>query len=157
MLNNGQAWVSTAGTLPHDLHRIRRAAINPYFSKASIRRLEPVITDTLDNLLSRLDAAAKSGEVVPLSTANQAVGFDVITAYCFGESTGFLLQDDYNSRLFDGLAMFFEIAWLMTHVAWLGPLLDSIPVKFQVMLIPGMDSYFRMKRVSFCNPSSLFE
>lgn len=38
---------STVETIPHDHHRIRRAALDPYFSKTSIRRLEPVITETL--------------------------------------------------------------------------------------------------------------
>ena len=147
LLINGQAPVSTVATLPHDLHRSRRAAINPYFSKASIRRLEPVIAETLDNLLQRLDAAAKTGEVVPLSTACKAVASDIITAYCFGESTEFLLRADYNSALFDAVAKFFGIAWLMTHVGWLGPLLDSIPTNVQITLMPGMRSFFRMKKV----------
>ena len=147
-LINGQAPLSIVSTIPHDLHRSRRAAISPYFSKSSIRRLEPVIAETLDNLLQRLDAAAKSGEVVPLSTAYKAVASDIITAYCFGESTGFLMRADYNSPFFEAVGKVFRICWLMTHVAWLGPLLNSIPTKVQVMLMPGMKSWYRSKQVS---------
>ena len=107
-----------------------------------------MIAESRDNLLQRLEAAAKSKEFVPLNTAFKAVTTDIITTYCFGESTGYLMQEDYNSPLFDALFKFFAITWWMTHVAWLGPLLDSIPMKVQVMLMPGMQSYFRMKSVS---------
>jgi hypothetical protein len=31
------------GTVDHDMHRMRRAAMNPFFSKASVRRLQPLI------------------------------------------------------------------------------------------------------------------
>ena len=148
LLINGQAPLSTVATIPHDLHRNRRAAINPYFSKASIRRLEPVIFETLDNLLQRLDDAAKSGEVVPMSAVYKAVASDIVNAYCFGESSGFVMQDDYNLPLFDAVAKFFGLAWLMTHVWWLGPLINSIPTKVQVVLMPGMKSWYRLKQVS---------
>lgn len=140
--------------MPHDHHRSRRAALNPYFSKASIRRLEPVITQTLDNLLHRLDACAKSGEVLTLSTAYKAATSDIITGYCFGESPGFLMWNDYNSPFFDAVAKNFGLAWWMTHVAWLGPLLNSIPTGVQSMIMPGMESLFRMQRVCLRRPTS---
>ena len=107
-----------------------------------------MIAESRDNLLHRLDVAAKHHQVVPLNTAYKAVTSDVITAYCFGESTGYLMQENYNSPLFDAVFKMFQIAWLMTHIAWLGPLLDSIPMRVQAMLMPGMRSYFRMKSVS---------
>ena len=94
LLRNGKVPDSTAGTRSHDHHRSRRAALNPYFSKASIRRLEPVITLALDNLLHPLDVCAKNGEVMPLTMAYKATTCDIITDYCFGESTGFLMRDD---------------------------------------------------------------
>ena len=139
---------STISTLPHDLHRTRRAAFSSFFSKASIRRLEPAITETLDNLLQRLDTAAKKGEIMPLSNAYKATTNDIITEYCFGESTGYLLRDDYNKGFFDAMTKSLHIVWWMTHIAWLGPLLDSIPSKMQAMLIPGMEPFFAMQRVS---------
>lgn len=91
---------------------------------------------------------------MPLSAAYKAATSDIITGYCFGESTGFLMLGDYNSPFFDAVAENFGLAWWMTHVAWLGPLLNSIPTTVQSMLIPGLESLFRMQRVSFCSPAS---
>lgn len=136
------------GTISHDLHRKRRAAFSPYFSKASIRRLEPRIIEALDILLRRLDASAKSGEVVPLGYVYRALSSDIITAYCFGKSTMFLMRDDYNAPLFDAMYRFFKLAWWNTHVGWFGPLMNSIPQQAQVMLMPGMKSWFIMHQVS---------
>ena len=149
LLKSGIAPESTAGTIPHDLHRRRRAAFSSYFSKANIRRLEPVITEALDNLLKRLDGCAKTGNPMPLTYAYKALTSDVITAYCFGQSTGYLTWEDFNSPLFDTVSKFLELSWWMTHVRWLGPMLDSLPVKVQVMLMPSMKSWYDMLQVSY--------
>lgn len=48
---------SFATTMSHGLHRKKRAALNPYFSKANVPRLEPVKQKVLANLLRRLGSA----------------------------------------------------------------------------------------------------
>ena len=88
---------------------------------------------------------------MPLSAAYKAATSDIITGYCFGESTGFLMQDDYNSPFFNAVAENFGLAWWMTHVPWLGPLLNSIPTNIQAMLMPGLDTLSRMQLVSLRN------
>ena len=85
---------------------------------------------------------------MPLTYAYKALTSDVITAYCFGESTGYLTWDDFNSPLFDTVSKFLKLAWWMTHVRWLGPMLNSLPIKVQVMLMPGMKSWYDMLQVS---------
>lgn len=57
------------GTNDHDLHRMRRAAINPFFSKASVRRLQPVIQERMDKLLERIKGFKTSGEPLTISLA----------------------------------------------------------------------------------------
>lgn len=43
--------ISTVG---HEQHRVRRAALNRFFSKASVRRLQPVIEERIQKLIERL-------------------------------------------------------------------------------------------------------
>ena len=147
---------STVATIPHDLHRSRRAAINPYFSKASIRRLEPVITETFDYLSQRLDNFAKSGKIVPLNLVYKATTMDIITRYCFGESAHFLEQDDFNAPFFEGIVKLLDLAWWITHIAWFGPLLKSIPLSLQSILMPRLEPLFRMRRVSLRSYTSTY-
>lgn len=52
------------GTVGHALHRVRRSALSPFFSKASILRLEPVITHMMEKLYRRLESM--TGEVITL-------------------------------------------------------------------------------------------
>ena len=44
---------SIFGTTDHDLHRIRRAAVAPFFSKGAVRKLQPIIEERIDALLGR--------------------------------------------------------------------------------------------------------
>jgi cytochrome P450 len=45
---------STLSTIEHDLHRMRRSAIAPFFSSANVRKLEPVIQAKVGMLFRRL-------------------------------------------------------------------------------------------------------
>lgn len=81
---------------------------------------------------------------MPLTTAYKAATSDIIMGYCFGEPTGFLMRDDYNSPCFDAVAELFGLVWWMTHVAWLGPLLIFVSFAVQGFLMPGLNSLFGM-------------
>lgn len=63
---------SILGTVSHDLHRNRRAALSPFFSMASTRRLQPVVEERVDMLIKRLMGLKDSGKVVNLLHAFSA-------------------------------------------------------------------------------------
>lgn len=64
-------------TLDHDLHRIRRTALNPFFSKQSIFKLEPVIRDLVARLCGRFEQFRGTGNPVNLGHAYAALTTDV--------------------------------------------------------------------------------
>jgi cytochrome P450 len=82
------------GTIEHDLHRTRRAALNPFFSKQSIRRLEPIIQEALGKVLDRLSQHAKTGSPVQMNLLYSALTSDVINNYAFGPSESSLERPD---------------------------------------------------------------
>lgn len=45
---------SSLSTVNHDLHRVRRAAIGPFFSAQNVRKLQPIIQAKVDILMRRL-------------------------------------------------------------------------------------------------------
>ena len=55
------------GTVQHDLHKKRRAALLPYFSMGSVRKLQPVIQERVIVLLDRLKGFKDTGEVLNAS------------------------------------------------------------------------------------------
>ena len=76
-------------TMDHNLHRYRRAALNPFFSKRSVQALEPVIQEKVDELLGRRRKALNTSQVVDLSAAYAALTADLVSEYAF------LQKDDW--------------------------------------------------------------
>ena len=58
---------SAFSTVEHQLHRQRRAAFSSFFSKASVRKLEPLIQSLVRKLCQKLQGKVNTGE--PVSSA----------------------------------------------------------------------------------------
>ena len=145
---------ATGATVAHDLHRTRRAALNPFFSKSSIRRLDPVIQRTLENLLRRFSACAKTGEIMRMKIVYNATTSDIISDYTFGASSDYLKRDDYNAPFFEGIQGSFEMAWWLMHMPWLASLMHFIPKPVLSYIMPGMESLYEMQRVCSLIPAT---
>lgn len=96
-----QAPGSIIATKDHDLHRNRRAALNPFFSQQNVRRLEPMINDTLTNLLRRMDGWARAGAPVNMNRPIRAATKGIIQAYALGDGDKCLDMEDCNAAFFD--------------------------------------------------------
>jgi cytochrome P450 len=82
--------MAAVGTVDHDIHRQRRAALNPFFSTRSVTRLEPIIRAQVDKLHAKLILSRNSGQAVNLSDAFACLSADVISDCAFGKSYGLL-------------------------------------------------------------------
>lgn len=51
-------------TVQHAKHRQRRAALNPFFSPASVRKLQPIIQAKVEDYIERLRELKITGEVI---------------------------------------------------------------------------------------------
>ena len=70
------------GSELHEVHKARRSAINPFFSKASVVRLEPMLQHRVHQMCDRISDLGKRGQVVHLRDAFVAVTIDIVTEYC---------------------------------------------------------------------------
>ena len=68
----------TFGTVGHMLHRRRRAAFSHFFSKASVRRLEPVVQSLVDVLCEKLSERIDTGSPVDMVHAYSALTQDLL-------------------------------------------------------------------------------
>jgi len=59
--------MSVGGSINHELHRKRREALNPFFSKRSVMALGPMISQKVDLLRACFDQHAKHGTPINLS------------------------------------------------------------------------------------------
>ncbi len=51
---------------------MRRGALNPFFSKAEVTKLERLIQSKVDQLAARYENAMRTGEIIPADAAYTA-------------------------------------------------------------------------------------
>jgi cytochrome P450 len=82
----------------HDKHRLRRGALNRYFSKQAVGKFEPYIQQTAAKFAKRLLEYRNTGPLT-ISAAYSSFTTDVITEYCFGKTFDFLSRDHFMPNL----------------------------------------------------------
>ena len=88
--------LAAVGTTSHELHRVRRSALNSFFSKRSISRLEPTIQRVVDHACTLVERSGSTGCAVNLRNFFAAFSADVIGKVAFGSTYGFLDRPDFD-------------------------------------------------------------
>ena len=127
---------SSFATVSHSLHRLRRSALNPYFSKRAIANTEPLIWDKVERLCQRLAAAAKTREVIRLDAVYMALTMDVITHYAYGESYNYLAEDDFKLEWKETVIGGSANGAFLRQFPWALPLLKATPLSVLKVLNP---------------------
>lgn len=138
---------STLGTIPHDLHRIRRGAIAPFLSKQSVQKLEPKVQFVIEKLISRFNALQGSDTCVNLIDAFAALTGDVIAQYAFAQPYGLMDSPEF--------APWWHKAWMdvsenghkFKQFGWLEPTLRIMPLWIVRILNPQMVALIQMQDV----------
>lgn len=145
---------STLFTVPHELHKLRRAALAPFFSRSTIVKLEDVIRGKVEKLCERMQAFMKTGEPLELALAYRCLTTDVVTEYALGESYHQLDSPDFSDKWFRALRDSGEVALLAKHVPWLLPLMNSLPLWVVKILNPEMAQSLAKNKVRILRPNS---
>ena len=103
--------LATVGTTGHELHRLRRSALKPLFSKQSVMKIEPVIQEDIDRLLRRLRESKDTQKPVNLVDAFTCLSADIIGSFAFGRSYGFLETPDFNPRWHEFMMVCFRVPY----------------------------------------------
>lgn len=159
---------SMFGTNDHDSHRIRRAAVNPFFSKGAVRKLQPIIDDRIDALLNRFQEFQTSSQPIPLNYAfsaytngmyiicrlDSANGLtDIAQEYAFARSDHRVDQPDFEPTFHNASIAGSSGGALIKQYPWVLPLMQSLPESFMTWLDPNMASYFGLQNVGcFLSP-----
>jgi cytochrome P450 len=64
-------------TSKHDLHRLRKSAPNPVFSKRSILKFQPIIRDYTEILCRKFAQYKENDQVLPIGKAFSAFAGDI--------------------------------------------------------------------------------
>ena len=135
------------GTVPHDLHRQRRGALNPFFSKKSILVLESQIQEKVDKLCAVLSRHKSVEEPIELGLAYMALTLDVISHYAFGKPYGVLEQRGFSPLWKDVVLGIMESFAVVRHIPWISTVLEALPTALMSLLNRDMAFYVKMEGV----------
>ncbi|KAI9727459.1 MAG: hypothetical protein M1828_006401 [Chrysothrix sp. TS-e1954] len=128
---------SSANTVTHHMHKMRRSVVAPYFARGAILSLEAsVIQRQVEKLCKRIEEC-KSNKPMPLGTAFRALTTDVITEYTMGESFGFLERDDFHQQWFDEFLRNVRMVHTVMQYPWLPNFSKRLPTWLKKTLFPG--------------------
>ncbi|KAL9044363.1 MAG: hypothetical protein Q9214_002493, partial [Letrouitia sp. 1 TL-2023] len=115
-------------TIEHDLHKQRRNQLSPFFSKASIRTLEPFIVNKVEKLCARLEQkSCDTNKVVSLTHAFVALTLDIISRVCFGYSYETLEREEFAQQWYQDMSSASRGSNLVRHFPWVLQLVAWLP------------------------------
>lgn len=130
---------STFNTIPHDVHRKRRAPLDLFFSKVNVTKRQEIVRTRVNKLHSRISDAATSGNAFDLGDALAATGTDIATEYILGKSFNNLDRIDFNKHMTNMIRSHGGMWRTTKHITFLGPILLALPLSV-VEKMAGEDS-----------------
>ncbi|ETN41890.1 uncharacterized protein HMPREF1541_03829 [Cyphellophora europaea CBS 101466] len=115
------------GTVSHDLHRLRRSALNPFFSKQAITRMEPLIRELIEKLSVRFEGFRETGEPVDALQAYAALTTDIITTYSFNTSYGCIEDPNWRFEWPQAMVDSTTSVHMNKQFKWLFPAMQATP------------------------------
>lgn len=140
---------SSANTVTHQLHKMRKGAIGAYFARGMIISLEKdVIQKTVEKLCKRIEDFKVSKKAMPLGTAYRAFTTDVITEYTMGTTFDFLEREDFHQKWFDEFLNNVKMVHTITQYPWLPAFTKRLPSWLRGLLVPGTANLLAFHHVS---------
>lgn len=138
---------SVFSTVDHDLHKLRRTALNPFFATAKVRELQPIIDAQVDNVLRRLEEHARiSKEPLDLVVVFSAFTNDVINEYAFARSEHLVDKPDFGQRVIESIVRGTYMGTFAKHMPWSLRVLDALPHTVTERWVPGLDEFNHLRR-----------
>lgn len=136
---------SVFGTPGHDLHRLRRGALNRFFSKASVTRLEPIIHRAVEKLIAQLRLHTGTGSPVSIAMAFSCMTTDVVTEYAFLKSYDFLGSPTFEPNFHRAIIAGTDMGPWFKQFPWLITLMNRLPRSLVVRINPEAAVYVQFQ------------
>ncbi|KAF2630917.1 putative flavonoid 3-hydroxylase [Macroventuria anomochaeta] len=142
------------GTVKHDVHRRRRAAINHFFSKNAINNVEPMIQEMTSRLCQNLSQAAASGIELEMQSHFLAITTDVVCQHTFQRNLGLLHSTKHAHNWKETIRAIAILTPLAKQFTWIIPMALKVPVTLLNAVVPSLGRIVQLHRVTIQNHSS---
>lgn len=136
--------LSSFATESHELHRIRRGALAPFFSRASVYNLEPAVQSVVNKLALRLEAIQGSDNIINLIDVFTALTYDIICQYAFASPYGFIDTPDFAPQWHRAMMDASETSHLFKQFGWLEPTMRRLPHWLVIKMNPRLGALFTL-------------
>lgn len=130
------------------MHRVRRAAINPLFSRKVVLDLEGVVQSKVEKLCQRLSDTLRAGEAMDLHHGFRAVSVDVITDYAFDSCYDLLDRPSLGAEFFDLLRGMVPAFWIFQQFPFMQKLSTMLPPWLLLKMSPEMAQLLQLQSVN---------
>lgn len=141
---------ATFTTVSNDVHRRRRTALNPFFSRRKVLELESfdVIHDKVEKLCRMISDDRAVGRPTNLHAAFRAISVDVITDYAFDDSWNQLDDEDLGEWFSNMIRSSASMFWTFQAFASLRVPIQSLPDSVAKHMSPSVADFVACKDVS---------
>ena len=130
---------SIVSTVEHEVHRRRRSALNPFFSRRKISEHSPQIQEHMFKLCERLETEFKgTQQIIQMDQMWGSFTSDIIVQYAFEKPYNFILSDDFRSTFNDAMYHLLDPVHVIEHFPWVTKMMKSIPDAWIRKLSPGL-------------------
>ena len=139
--------IYTFATVGHELHRERRGAVAPFFSKALVQQLEPSVHAMVDKLISRLKTLKGTGAVINLIDVYPSLTTDIICQYAFASPYGYLDMPEFSPLWHKAVMDASEGSHFFKQFPWMESMMRKIPTSIVRRMVPSLGSLFLLTDV----------
>ncbi|KAI9690653.1 MAG: hypothetical protein M1820_009933 [Bogoriella megaspora] len=126
------------GTVKHDLHRLRRSAVNNFFSKKSIYDIEYFIQARTKQMCEFMQKQLDRDGVVEVRTNFLAYSTDIICGHAFHEQRNLLDDEDSARKWRETISAVALLTPIARQLPWLLPLSLKIPIGVWNLVAPPL-------------------
>ncbi|KAI4101078.1 MAG: hypothetical protein LQ339_005201 [Xanthoria mediterranea] len=132
----------TFSTISHELHRTRRGAVAPFFSKALVQQLQPSVDIMIQKLVDRLEKLKGTGTVINMIDMYPCLTSDIICQYAFASPYGYLDMPEFAPLWHKAVMDASEAFHFFKQFPWLETFMRQIPQPLVRKMVPNLASLF---------------
>ncbi|KAI3324236.1 cytochrome P450 [Xylariaceae sp. AK1471] len=134
------------GTVPHSIHRKRRAAVSPLFSKVSVAASETTIYENVDRMLASILRQISSNGYAEMRMNFLAFSTDTLAEHAFGETLDLLRNEDKAKNWQNTIKAVAYLTPIVKQFPWVIPVALKLPVRPLELIVPDLARIVRLRR-----------
>ena len=135
------------GTIDHEIHRKRRAAVSPFFSKYNISSAESMIYEKMNTFCAKMSRDTADGGAIELRKMYLAMTTDTLSAHCFQKSLDLLKDDRRTDDWKRTIGAVSGLTPLIKQFTWIIPLALRLPLCLIQRVVPNLARIVALRRV----------